>query len=103
MPWLADARKETKMPKLHLLPSLATDNWQLATYSLPLLQILLNQRRLLPEERNVLLGGFQEIGEHFGSRGEGLHELALLLVAPGGFEAGQLAVQTRHERLQLLV
>src|SRR5690242_16357651 len=68
-----------------------------------LLEVFLNQGRLLSQEAHVLVRGFHEVGKHLHSLLEGFRELPLLLVAPRGFQAAQAAVQARDQALKLVV
>src|SRR6186713_2229429 len=79
--------------------TLASDNRQ----SSSLLQIVLDQRRLLPQELHVLVRRFEEISQPLGGLLEGFGELSLLLVTPGLLERAHLAMQAGDEALQLVV
>src|SRR4051812_29858175 len=71
------------------------------TKLLPLLQVFLDQRGLLGEEDRVLVGVFKEAAEPFGGLVERFGELALFLIAPGGFERSHACVKAGHQALEL--
>src|SRR5687768_10032391 len=68
-----------------------------------LLQVVFHERRLFRQERHVRVRLLQEPAEVLHRRLEGFGELALLLVAPGGFQPAHAGVQAAHQALQLVV
>src|SRR3954469_25857625 len=78
---------------------LANRKWAISS----LLQILLDQRRLLRQELNVRVRVFQERPEPLSRLLERLGEFSLLLIAPRLLQCAHLAVQPRHESLKLVI
>src|SRR5262245_6056120 len=69
----------------------------------PLLEILFHERRLLPEEQDVLLRCFQEVPQCPDGLLEGFRKLLLLLIAPGGLQPLHLGMQAGDKPLEIVV
>src|SRR4051812_8764205 len=79
-----------------LPPRSVSSVFSVAPMHLPLLQVILDQRRLLRQELRVLVRRLEEAGQALGRLLEALGELALLLVAPGLLQGPHLPVQAGH-------